>query len=298
MRFLLSLLILCGWTSVQAQTPIIFWKDRTVKTGEKATLVIVVPSKNTKHSEWYGEINCGIKRNNQALFQEKSVVDVLSFKDTVFNNKWRGTYEFMAWDSAQFQFPDLQLTIKDSTVFLPVPTLNVVFQKQKVDDAIEEIAVPKPEPERTFIERYWWVLLIVILVIAAILYYNIQKRSRPQTAQSLRDQTLKQINDLEKQSLWKKGKVEQHYVLYSQILRVFLTQKYQVRFTEKTSQEAAFLLKKLDLSDAIQRQIKGCLAEADLIKFGKADASEALIQQRLTELKELVVALSPMELPS
>ncbi len=297
MRWILIILFIGLWVHASAQQPVVFWKNSTVKTGQKAILTIVVPTKNCKHSEWSGEIECGIKRNNQSLFQEKSMVEVISYHDTIVKGKWKATYEFMAWDSAQFQFPKAQFTINDSVVYATIPFLNVLFKKQQVNADIDQITVPKPEPEATFLEKYWWAIALLILVLILAIVLNIRKRSKPKSIESLREQTLTKITQLEEQQLWRKGKLEQHYVRYSHILREFLTHKYQVRFTEKTSKETGMLLKQLNLSDGIQQQIINCLSESDFIKFGQADASEAFIQQRLLALKELVVTLSPIELP-
>lgn len=299
-RFLIGIVV-CLSTTVFGQRLAAFWKPDTMVIGEQTQLTMVLKSapENFRFDPQMGEIACKIRFKGEHLWRSEGSLEVLSFKDTSFQRNgeriWKGVYTLIAWDSASYLFPAVQLTANDSTWKVQPGILKVGFQKKKVDDAIEEIPVTFEEDRFSWLLSYWWAWALLAGLIGALFFLNRRKRIRKPDMRSLKEKTLEKVHDLRKREAWLNGETDLHYVRFTSILKAFLGELYGIGLMERTTQEVLLLLKAKNTDAEVVFQIQNLLSEADLVKFGKTAPDDFTVRTSLNRLEELVIALSPIE---
>lgn len=295
-------LIFCLGFNSHGQNLSAKWKKNPVRIGDHAELKIVLDDapKDLKFEPQTGEIECDWKQSNENLWKVDGVLEILSFKDTLIKKgkkyRWEATYELIAWDSAYYRFPDINITIKDSGLSVQAPILKVGFLKKKINLDIDEIKV-EPEfenPILIFIKKWWWVLFGILAFILAIYIWNKRTRLKKYEFVSIKKRYLNEVKSLQKRELWKE-QTDNHYLEFTAILKRFLTEIYQVNLTSKTSKETILLLNAKGIDPSVVVRIRGLLNEADLVKFAKSTSKDDLIINGMKRLEELIVELSPIE---
>jgi len=112
---------------------------------------------------------------------------------------------------------------------------------------------------------------------------------------SLKQRTLIAIGALEKAKLWEKGKLKDHFVELSFILRSYLTSRYNVSLLEKTSFETKLILSRKGLNEGTIVAIARILSESDMVKFAKSEPELMAILKVSTLAKQIVAETSPLE---
>jgi RNA-binding protein YhbY len=100
---------------------------------------------------------------------------------------------------------------------------------------------------------------------------------------------------LDNAKLWEKGKLKEHFVELSFILRSYLTSRYTVSLLEKTSFETKLILAKKGLNEGTIVAIARILSESDMVKFAKSEPELMAILKVSTLAKQIVAETSPLE---
>jgi hypothetical protein len=251
------------------------------------------------------------KAKNGTLTTEiSSDVEVLgAFKDSLVKNKnnstWIGTYQITAWDSGSFVLAATNIVIDDSTYTFPTVVLHVDLVKsvqgQDIYDIKESFAEIPDEPFsviRFTKKNWWWLVLVLLSVIGFLVYKIIQKQNKPierYKVLSLKDRTLLAIDSLEKEKLWEKNKLKEHFIELSFILRSYLSSRYEINLLEKTTQESKLLFKQLGLHDETIAVIIRILSESDMVKFAKSHPEEIEVLKISQFARQVVAETSPIE---
>ena len=220
-------------------------------------------------------------------------------------DKWIGKYEITAWDSGTYILPEQHITIGDSMIYFHSIDLNVDLVKStgsnEIFDIVESYTQLPPEKFSiaTFTKKNWWWLSIVgvIVVLFALLYIRKNRKSKvaPEQELSLKERTLIAINSLEKEKLWEKERLKEHYIELSYILRSYLSARYSVNLLEKTSHETKLLLKQSKLENETIEIISTILNLSDMVKFAKSRPDELEILKSSQLAKQIVAETSPLE---
>lgn len=238
------------------------------------------------------------------------------FKDSTATahgkQQWQGKYTVMIWDSGTFIIPGPKIFINDSTFTFNDLRVYCGFEaKQAGVDLydIRENYADIPDNETGFwgtlksIGRWliynWWATLLIIAVIIGFIW--LRRRRRPtepvkiNKAMSLKDRTLAAIDALEKEKLWEQGKLKEHYIELSYILRSYLTTRYNLSLLEKTSNQTKILLTQKGLNDDTVETIARILSQSDMVKFAKSKPDELTILKISTLARQIVAETSPLE---
>jgi hypothetical protein len=298
------ILAVLGFTGlIQAQVTAT-WSINPAKIGEHVDLTIAVqaPAKQINYSPKTTFLACETKTQNQQLWKPGGELEILAFRDTTFTkNKLVFTayiYTVVAWDSALYRCVDQYLTIQDSNQLLSIPPLAVNFTKKKVKDGIFEIPIHAESDWWIWLRKYWWILVAVVLVVIGTIWWNRNKKIKAIEKLSLRDRTLLTINELKKKSDWKHGRIVNHYLSFSAVLKMYLSSHFELNLMERTTQETTLLLKQKKLNPTALKTISQLLFEADMVKFAQATLPDQQVEEGLDRFIELVNELSPLELPS
>ncbi|MCE3295500.1 MAG: hypothetical protein K0R65_1214 [Crocinitomicaceae bacterium] len=287
-------------------------KKGELQIGEQTELVYEFPfegeAQNLKFQPYTKIIPC-LRRSQTSMVSSGDAVNleiIGEFKDTILTKKgyklWRGTYKITVWDTGYLVIPSASIIFNDSiSDFVPV-LLTVKMPKLEDGKDIYDIKESFVEVENDYISwilTWWWaILLFIIALIAVIIYVRRSRRPKivPKKLLTLKDRSLFAVDGLENARLWEKGKVKEHYIEFSFILRSYLGGRYNVNLLEKTSHETALLLTQLNLSPDTVQTIKTILDYSDLVKFAKSVPAEFDILRNLAQSRQIIVETSPLEI--
>ena len=254
-----------------------------------------------------GEIPSEITTSS-TLRKEGTPFEIIDeFDDTTIVSKssllWLGTYVVTVWDSGEFVIPGPDIIIADSTFQFPELKVkaSLVAPKKDIDiyDIHENYTDIPDEPFAIvpFLKKWWWIILILLLILGYYLY----KKRKPveeeeQRHVSLKQRTLIAIEALEKEKMWERGKLKEHYVELSYILRSYLTRRYEISLLERTTSQTKLLLKENGLNDDTIDTIVQILNQSDMVKFAKSKPDLVAILRISTLAKQIVAETSPLEI--
>jgi hypothetical protein len=185
------------------------------------------------------------------------------------------------FDSGYYAIPPFRFIVNGDTanpllteaLMLQVMTVHVDTTK-----AFKDIKAPLQAPF-TFLEvlPYIGYALLALLVFGALIYFirNSLKKKKPVVIEQPKvfiPPHIKALEALEKlglQKLWQEGKIKDYYTGITDILRVYLEERYDVGALEMTTAEIMFALKRKDLSESMKTKLREILVLADLVKFAK-----------------------------
>lgn len=232
-------------------------------------------------------------------------------RDTVImrgnKKELRITYLISGWNEGSYLINGAKLQLNDSMIPFPEVKLTVSLVPEKKGQEIYDIresfsSLPeKPNPVILFFDqnRSWLIPLLIILSAGLVLFF-LWWRSRPRKAEivnklSLKERSLLAIDALEKERLWENGKLKQHYIELSYILRSYLSARYTLSMLENTTSEAQLLLRQVGLHEETIRTIGKVLDQSDMVKFAKSAPEETEVLKISQLVRQIIAETSPLE---
>lgn len=180
-----------------------------------------------------------------------------------------------------FFIPPQAFATGDDTVWSEPLSLNVV-QPFEVDTtlAITDIKDIQKAP------IWWWgifrwVLLGLLIALLGVGIYFIVRyilrhrkgyipEALPKQLRPAEEVALEKLNEIKAEKIWQDGKVKEYHTELTDVIREYISRRYEVSSTEKTSDETLSALKPLmkDKKDLFER-LRQMLSLADLVKFAK-----------------------------
>lgn len=226
---------------------------------------------------------------------------ITPFSDTTYqdglNYIWEGQYVLTGWDSSFVVIPPEEILINDSTYFFPVQLIEISSPETNPNQPIydiQEIFTEIPPPASKFITflKKNWMWIAIVLVVGVVLFLRLRKR-KPEAiiSESLKEKTLKQIDELEAKEGYNVD-LKEYYFELSLILKRFLSTHYQTSIMEKTTSELERILAKAKLKKDISDLILKLLMQSDMVKFAKSKPSVEEIKQVTNEARKVVIQIS------
>lgn len=312
MRFLLtySLCFFVFWSfSQNAKVEV---NPSTIEVGATASLKIKVELPNNasyRYKAFDAVVPARKKDKSDVLVGEPSnEVEVLdNFFDTIYikdkKKIWEGVYQITVWNEGVYEVEGGTFFLDDSTITLPTATISVnLVATQKGNDLydIDEHFADLPPADNIIIawlKSYYWIVLILLALV--FLFWRWKKVNRqpkaPTKLISLKERTLMAVDHLEKERMWEKGKLKEHYIELSFILRSYLSSRYELNLLEKTTPETKLLLKQAGLHPETIESIELVLSQSDLVKFAKSQPQEIEILKISQRVRMIVTETSPLE---
>lgn len=285
--------------------------------GESTRLTLTVHTLVSDSINFQSQLN-DIEARAMSSNGSLSIAEVLfeivdPFKDTIIasgnSKKWKGEYAVTAWDSGLFVIPGPTILINDSSFrFKDISIKCRLVPKDTTIDIYEirENYAVIPDKPFSFVEfisdNSWWFMLIIVGVLVFLILKRRQRRRReeekyeePARAMSLKERTIMAIDALEKEELWTKDKLKEHFIELSFILRSYLTSRYSISLLDKTTYETKLLLTRQGLNNETVDVIARILSQSDMVKFAKSKPELIAILRQSTLTKQIIAETSPLD---
>ncbi len=210
------------------------------------------------------------------------------------------TWKITAFDSGMFVIPALQFSYrtKDDTAGRMASTSQIpVFVGGVAVDTTQEIKDIKPplSVPISFAEILpYMIALIVLGGLIWLVYYIMKKRKRgesiipeapPRPAHEI---ALDALRSLEAEHLWQRGKIKEYYSALTDIVRLYIEQKFHVLALESTTEEILSFDQVRSLPPSHTEDLKDVLVRADFVKFAKFQPAPAEHESSFTKTRNFV----------
>lgn len=213
---------------------------------------------------------------------ERSKIDT-SFLDG--NTRFYQQLKVTAFDSGYFVLPAFPFGYinKDDSLMQRIvsdPHLISVFTVDAdTTQPIKPLVGPIPEPY-TLMEFLPWIIFIMAaaaLIFTAFYFYRKKKKKplfkKEEPKIPAHEKALDNLARLRLKKLWQAGKVKDYYSELTDILRIYIEERYQIIALEMTTTEIVGGLSIQPINREVMQKLKGSLELADLVKFAKVKPS-------------------------
>ncbi|MCX6352716.1 MAG: hypothetical protein NTX03_12800 [Bacteroidetes bacterium] len=196
------------------------------------------------------------------------------------------------FDSGVFWFPPVRVSVfssKDSehptsvkfsdSVPIYISTMDVDLKKEI--KPIKDIL----EPEKSWLDYLPYIAGLVALLLIALVFYFVLKRKRKipvveaavipqQPLLSAKEEAMQAIQKLMAENFLEKGENKIYYTALTDILRRYISRKFNIETLEKTTAEILSSLKEKERVSELTQSLKNTLEVADLVKFARLIPNE------------------------
>lgn len=193
------------------------------------------------------------------------------------------------FDTGFFEIPSLPFAVMSQGISDTIHTLPVYFQvfSVKADSTIRDIKTVYKVP-LGFRDILPYLLLLTGLgLIAWLLYLYYKNRNNIGKLITTRNSytppdvlALKELEQLRAEKPWAQNRVKYFYIRISEVLRVYIEQRFNVPALERTTDEILESLKNTPCPNSEINRLAPVLKLADLVKFAKAipEQNESALQ--------------------
>ncbi|HQB20478.1 MAG TPA: BatD family protein [Bacteroidales bacterium] len=191
-------------------------------------------------------------------------------------------FTLTSFDSGTYLIPPIQFYNTDSILLAETQAIQIKVNTLDVDttQAIKDIKPPLSVP-LTWKEIYPYLIigaiaaLLVLLII--FLIKRIKIRKKPQVVEKQKPSlpahiiALEALEKLRLKKLWQQGEIKQYYSELTDILRIYIENRWDIQAMEMVSSE---IIESLNLqlnNHELVEKINIALSHADLVKFAKGN---------------------------
>lgn len=139
---------------------------------------------------------------------------------------------------------------------------------------------PIQKPPFVWTDYLWvlWILLgivLLVLLIGVIIFLVLRKKKKgyffqPPVVQPPHVRAIEALDRIKSEKLWQQpGREKEFYTKLTDVLRVYLEERFGVNALEMTSGEILDKISQLPETDSVHENLKQILATSDLVKFAK-----------------------------
>lgn len=259
---------------------------------------------NPNHPVFFGKETT---KDQSSVVNEEYELEIQGiFSDTSYQEGgefiWKGKYKLVGWDSAYVVLPPEKIYLDDSLHYFPAGLIQITSPKadpsKEIYDINEDFTdLPSDEGGfKAFLLKHWWWILIVLVIIIVVVYAKLRGRDkRPIVQLSLREQTLKEIDALEKSKGYEVD-LKEFYFDLSILLRNFLAKHYKMRMLDKTTREIEKILAEKGLENSTIKLVTMILTKSDMVKFARSAPPVSEVFAVTNEARRVVNEVADLEL--
>lgn len=213
---------------------------------------------------------------------EKGKIDTIRNADTF---ALRQRLLVTGFDSGNYYIPSFtfRVTANGTTDTLRTDSIPIQVQTIPVDTTKAFKPIKEIVAVKWSIWDYWKIMLAALLLIGFgifvwIYFYKNRKTKVPVNKklppEKAHEKALRLLNELKEKQLWEQGRSKEYFSELSDIVRIYLEERFGITAMEQTTDELLVMLKKQNDAKAelrkLRPELKLILRTADLAKFAKA----------------------------
>ena len=226
---------------------------------------------------------------NDTIIDKIEILDRSNIDTVIVNNNsllLKQDYLITCFDSGIYEIPEFKFAFKSKndtlTDTISTRAFYIGVQTIKLDttqaNAIADIKMPVKAP-LTIQEALPYILytLAIIVFILLVIYFIrkrkkheplIKKRTKPKEPANVI--ALRDLDKIKQEKYWQKGKIKYYHSIITEVLRMYIENRFDIMAMEKTSGEiiSEFTNNKL-LDEESFEKLKQILTMADFVKFAK-----------------------------
>ncbi len=223
---------------------------------------------------------------DSTLIPEIEVRRIVTLDTTdIGNNLRRIRHEMIiqSFDSGDYVIPELRYAIGSDTVLGDKLALRVIPVDVDRMETINPNADVQPGDSRwydflpAFLVDYWeWILLSIVVIIAVIAAFIIFRKkgvkkifTAPKPKLSPYEVAIRDLMSLKEKNLCAAGAEKEYYTDLTDILRVYLQNRFGINAMEMTTSQITDALNRNEETRLPNRLMKQILEIADFVKFAK-----------------------------
>jgi hypothetical protein len=267
--------------STHAQTSVRAFTDaRKITIGDQVRLWLEVKPSSRKDVVQWAKMPDSLKGLE---IVEKGKIDTIVSKDSFI---LRQRLMVTGFDSGNYYIPSFQFQVSSNGLVSQYATDSLLINVQTI--AVDTTKAFKPIKEivevKFSIWDYWPVMLAAVLLIGFgifvyIYFYKNRKTKMPVVSkvppEKSHEKAFRMLNELKAKQLFEQGKSKEYFSELSDIVRIYLEERFGITAMEQTTDELLALLKKQNDSKAelrkVRPELKLILRTADMAKFAKAN---------------------------
>ena len=298
--FFISVASLSAQVSVRASI------DSTdIKIGEQAQIRLDIVSSTDE------EFVFPTLKQGDELVKGLEILAISEVQNSTDNGKFKKLRDYLvtAFDSGAYVIPPFILTKKDSSKFQSNElSLNVHTIAEPLKDGEFKDIQPNYEPSLDWVKILLTILGIIVGLAPTVfvIYYSIKNRGKgnekfiPDHAANQNvirltptEQALKELERIKEEKIWKKGQEKEYYTQITDVLRIYLNERFEIATLERTSSEILESLRFIEDADPVRDKLRQIFSVSDMVKFAKVnptnDENELSIVNAFFVVKQTVV---------
>lgn len=197
------------------------------------------------------------------------------------NNRIQIKQDFLitSFDSALYVLPPFQVVSRNDTLLSNKLVLKVVtypdIDPEKGFYDIKEVM--RPQFVLGDYLLYIWIVLISFFLLSTIMYI-VRKRKRSEPIINFKPvrpklpphlEAIDRLDKIKQEKIWQYGRNKEYYTEITEVLRVYITERFGVNALEMTTDEILSNIYRLHEVHSAHETLKKILELADIVKFAK-----------------------------
>jgi len=257
-------------------------EKKTIALGEVDHIVVTI-------NDLKSEKVSAAPENELLPFHFEEVKDSISQTQDVYYRR----IEFAVFEEGKFTIPALEFKVGGKILKTIPYEIDVINTAQK-DDPINDIMNNKEV--KLEVTDYWQLykfyilaaIAVIALIIAIIMFvkYGRKRKDSPVVATN---QTLKELDSLQKKKYVETGNYRSFYVELIDISRKFIAKQYRLPADVLLTDDLVDLMKKNNtISQENERVVEDVFVRGDLVKFAKTFPDKETMEKDLADIREFV----------
>ncbi len=281
--FLLTVIQLFAVTHANAQPQVRAYVDaRRITIGDQVKLWLEIkPASKNDKIIWPGVPAADSLHGLEIV--EKGKIDTVNNKDTFL---LRQRLLLTGFDSGRYYIPSFtfQVIANGQTTVLQTDSIPIEVQTIAVDTTKAFKPIKNIVEVKFSIWDYWYIILAILLLIGFciffwIYFYKNRKVKTPVISkvppEKAHEKALRLLKELKEKKLQEQGRSKEYFSELSDIVRIYLEERFDITAMEQTTDELLAMLKRQNETRGelrkVRPELKLILRTADLAKFAKAN---------------------------
>lgn len=230
--------------------------------------------------------------------KDYNVIELEKTEEGVLQKKIE--YTITTYFLGEFEIPAVEIEYIDKNgnkgVVKSEPMIiKVVPVKRRPDDKDDIRDIKNPIYIKTYLWLYILITVLLIGIVAYAVYWYIKRK--PALKEEIKEEVkrlpedieaLNKIEALESKGYLENGQIKQFYFELSEIIREYLSRRYQIPTLERTTSEVLHDLEKVIYGSELYKKFYNFFYECDMVKFAKYIPTKNQLNSIIPLAKELI----------